>query len=158
MKVTIIQVGKTKNKNILELEKDYLEKLKPFYNVHIITVKEHIIPKGNEQAGQNIVKKKEAQEIMKRIPDKSFVVFLDEKGSQYDSFGFAEFINEKLIAPGHMTFISGGCYGLDEAVLLRGDLILSFSKFTFTHELIRVLLLEQIYRAATIQKGIKYHY
>ena len=151
--LTIIQIGKTKNRSIEELEKEYIKRLKSYAEVKVLTLKDG--GKGEKDR----IKKEEGRNILKKVPENSFVVALHEKGKEYTSDEFAKFMGKKQDAGStNITFIIGGCYGLDEEVLNRADIRLSFSSFTFTHELIRPLLYEQLYRCFTLIEGKKYHY
>lgn len=138
MKITIIQVGKTKNRHIAALESDLQKRLKSDCKLEILTVKE---PK---------------------LPQNSFVIALDEHGKELKSTEFAALIKENRDKSGpkqgHITFIIGGPFGLPKAILTSADLNLALSRLTFTHEMVRPILLEQIYRAFTIIKGKTYHY
>ncbi len=100
----------------------------------------------------------ESETILKKINSDYFVIALDERGKQVTSEEFAELIREKRdFGPGKIQFIIGGSHGLDESVRKRANLVLGFSKMTFTHEMVRVFLKEQIYRAFTILIGKAYH-
>lgn len=155
MKITVIQVGKTKSSYLQEAENEYLKRLGAYAKVKTITLKESQ-PYGKNTA---TAKEKEAAEIVRNLPKDSFVIALDERGRQFTSVEFADLIRKNRdFEGGDITFITGGCYGLSPQVLQRAGLKLSFGKFTYTHELIRTLLLEQIYRAFTIITGKTYHY
>lgn len=159
MKITIIQVGKTKATYLQEAEKEYLKRLLPYSKVQIVTLQEEVIPKGDIEAGRTFVKQKEAKKILEKLPTDSFLITLDERGEQFTSAEFADFLKAKRdFEGGNLTFIIGGCYGLAAEVLQKAHLKLSFSSFTFTHELIRTLLLEQLYRAFSILASKTYHY
>lgn len=162
MKIKIIQIGKTKHDFIKEAEAEYHKRLIPLIQVETITLKDQSTKSANNPADIEIIKRKEAEEIegrINRFTGKQFIIALDENGKQYTSPQFAGLLAEiKDSGPGEITFIIGGCYGLHKNILNRADQLLSFSKFTFTHEMIRPLLLEQLYRAHTIIKGKKYHY
>jgi 23S rRNA (pseudouridine1915-N3)-methyltransferase len=158
MRITIIQVSKTKTSYLREAENEYLKRLGPYAKVEVVTVKS-FSGEDSGAAARAIAKKKEAEEILKAIPKDSFVMVLDETGKQFSSREFAEKMRKSRdFEGGNITFITGGSYGLDEAVLKKAGLKLSFGKFTYTHEMIRTLLLEQIYRAFTIIAGKTYHY
>lgn len=158
MKITIIQVGKTKHTFFQEAEEEYLKRLKPFAKVNIVTLKEASVQSTTE-ALRNQAKAKEAEEILKSLPDDSYLIALDEHGKGFSSQQFAQFIGKNRDFEGaNITFIIGGPFGLDAKILTQAKLKLSFSAFTFTHEAIRTLLLEQIYRAFTILTGKTYHY
>jgi len=159
MKLTIIQVGKTKHSFFQEAETEYLKRLKPLITIETVTLKEVEIPKGDPEAGRKMVKAKEAAEILKHLTKDSYMLALDERGKQFTSLEFAGFLNERMQqSTKNLIFIIGGPYGLDEIIKNQAKLQLSFSKLTFTHECIRTLLLEQIYRSFTILGGKTYHY
>jgi 23S rRNA (pseudouridine1915-N3)-methyltransferase len=158
VKITIIQVSKTKTTNLLSAEQEYLKRLGPYAKIETITIKAF----SGEDSGlstRQIAKKKEAEEILKAIPKDTLVIALDETGRQFTSPEFAEAIRKNRDFEGaNITFVTGGSYGLDESILKKAQLKLSFGKFTYTHEMIRTLLLEQIYRAFIIIAGKTYHY
>ncbi len=165
MKITIIQIGKTKHTFFVEAENEYLKRLNAYAKIEVITIKEAVAHEGsgNDSARQQ-AKQKEGQEIIKQLETKhlrenSFIIALTERGKSLDSLKFAEFLKSKIdFGTGHITFIIGGPFGLDNDVLQASQMQLSFSAFTFTHEMIRILLMEQLYRACTIMKGKTYHY
>lgn len=146
----IIQIGKTKEKYLKEGINEYLKRLKSFCKIEIITLKEK---KGDRAK----IIKQEGEEIIKKIDKSSFVVVLDDKGKQKSSEEFAEFILG-IQQKGKVTFIIGGAYGLPEEVIKSADFVLSLSKMTFTHQMIRIILWEQIYRAFSIIEGKSYHH
>ncbi|MFC1748433.1 23S rRNA (pseudouridine(1915)-N(3))-methyltransferase RlmH [Pseudomonadota bacterium] len=158
MTINIILVGKTKEKAISSLESSYSERLKPYIKINTICIKEETIQKGDFNAQKEIVIKKEGDKIIEKIPKNSFTVALDQRGKQYTSEDFSYLLADLEQKTGDITFIIGGCYGLSEKVRKRAKFLLSFSKMTLTHELIRPLLLEQIYRGYSLIKGKKYHY
>jgi 23S rRNA (pseudouridine1915-N3)-methyltransferase len=155
VKITIIQVGKTRAPYLQEAENEYLKRLGAYAKIKTITLKE-AHPDGKNT---DIAKEREGTEILKNLPKDSFIVALDERGRQFTSVEFAELLQKRRdFEGGDVTFVTGGCYGLAASVLVRTHLKLAFGKFTFTHELIRTLLLEQVYRAFTIIAGKTYHF
>ena len=158
MRINIIQVGKSKHQFVKDGENEYLKRLQAFADLNIITLKEASTD-STSQAAKDKSKAEEADLIIKNLPDKSFLIILDEHGKQFTSAKFAEFITQQRdFQGGNVTFVIGGPFGLDTKILSKAKLKLSFSQFTFTHEMIRVLLLEQLYRAFTIIQGRTYHY
>ena len=156
MYINILAIGKTKEEFVNLAEKEYLKRLKPF-----ITVNLTIIPmnKINPKTEINKVKNWEAEKILHRIPEKLYSIALDEKGKSFTSIEFANHINKLLVSQNKpIYFIIGGPYGLSGQVKEYCNEIISLSKMTFTHQMIRIILLEQLYRAMTIIKGKKYHY
>lgn len=166
MKISLLQVGKTRNKFFAEVEKEYIKRIQPYAEIDVISVKEAIHGSALNAAEIERVKKKEAEEILKKIDGEGsqksnksgLIIALDERGKEFTSPSFATFIRENRDESKNMTFIIGGCYGLHSSILKRADISLSLSKFTFTHEMIRQILLEQLYRAFTIISGKLYHY
>lgn len=155
MKIAIIQVGKTKASFLREAEKEYLKRLGAYAKIKTVTVKEG----KPDSKNTSTAKEKEAAEILKNLPRDTYVVALDEHGRRFTSVEFADLMRKKRdFEGGDVTFITGGCYGLSDLVLARANLKLSFGSFTYTHEIIRTLLLEQVYRAFTIISGKAYHY
>ena len=158
MKITIIAVGKIREKFYRDAIAEYVKRLGRYCKLEIIQVEDEKI---SDRAGTlltELVKKKEAERILKYIRENAYVVILEIQGDMYDSEGFAEQI-EKLATRGisHIQFIIGGSLGLYEEVCKKADLTVSFSKMTFPHQLMRVILLEQIYRAYRIINGEPYH-
>jgi len=159
MKITIIQVGKTKASSSREIEQEYLKRLKPYAAINVITLKEASTGSSANPASRELSRQKEGLEILKHIPKDSFIIALDEHGKSMDSVEFARFIGRKRDFEGaNVTFLIGGPYGLSQSILTKTNLRLSFSALTFTHEMIRILLLEQLYRAFSILAGKTYHY
>lgn len=167
MRIKIIQIGKTRQKYFQEAENEYLKRLQAYGEVDVLNLKEYSDLPAPE------AKKREAEEILqalerfkagggkgaRRAGESAQIVVLDEHGKGMDSPAFADFLRKiRDFGGGEAVFIIGGTFGLAKEVLDKANLVLSFSKFTFTHEMIRTLLLEQVYRAFTIIAGKKYHY
>ncbi len=153
MQISIIQIGKDKQAFITEAVNEFKKRLQAYGNVHFITLKE------SKHENSTLAKREEAKEISKHLSPKAFQIFLDEKGQQLTSTDFASEL-QKVMNQGisDLQFVIGGPYGLDNELKKHADLILSFSKMTFTHQMIRMVLVEQIYRAFTILNNKKYHY
>lgn len=159
MKITILQVGKTKQSYFQEAEAEYLKRLQPFADIKVLTIKEASAPYDQNESTRNVAKQKEALELQKHIPKDTYLIALDEHGKTMSSKDFAQFITKKRDFEGaNLTFLIGGPFGLADQILKKAQLQLSFSPMTFTHEMIRTILLEQIYRAFAIISGKKYHY
>lgn len=159
MRITIIQIGKTKQSYFQEAEAEYLKRLQPFAAVNIVTIKEASAPYDQNEATRSVAKQKEALEVLRHIPKDTFLIAMDEHGKTMSSHQFADFILKKRDFEGaNITFLIGGPFGLADQILKKAQFKLSFSPMTFTHEMIRTILLEQIYRAFTIITGKKYHY
>jgi len=151
--IKILCLGKSKKKYIENGVNEYLKRLTKYSHI-----KFEILPdvKLTKTINIEIVKEKEAVIIEKHISENSLIICLDEHGKQLTSLEFSVFLNK--INQKNIIFIIGGIYGISSRIIQKADLILSFSHFTFTHQMIRLLLIEQIYRAFTIIKGKKYHY
>ena len=154
MKIRILCVGKSKQKFIEEGVQEYLKRISKFMSIKFEILPDVKLTKTNTI---KIVKDKEVKIIEKHISERDFTIALDEQGFQFSSQKFSELI-KKNIGYKNIVFIIGGVYGLSEKILRKADLKLSFSKFTFTHQMIRMILTEQIYRAFTIIQGKKYHF
>ena len=155
MKIRVICLGKTKQKFIEEGIKEYQKRITKYTKLDWQILSDVKLT-GNKTI--EIVKDQEAVILGKHLPTSSFIIVLDENGKEYSSKKFAEYLERKLNIGKDIIFVIGGVYGFSNKILERADLILSFSRLTFTHQMIRFLLAEQIYRSFTIIKGKKYHY
>lgn len=158
MKITIICVGRIKEKFYTEAIREYAKRLSRYCTLSIVEVADE---KTKEQASDTeirLVKDKEGERILKALRADSYVIALAIDGKQPDSVGLSEKI-EKLGLHGvsHISFVIGGSLGLSDAVLKRADEHLSFSNMTFPHQLMRVILLEQVYRSYRILNHEPYH-
>ena len=143
--IRILTIGKTKESYLKQGVNDFLERISHYHKIEYVELKD----KGSL--------KEEGKEILEKIKDE-FVVVLDERGKECGSRLFAEFLKKKCIEEGrNILFVIGSASGLDEDVKKRADLLLSLSQMTFTHEMARLFLTEQIYRAFNIIKGTGYH-
>lgn len=154
MKIRIIFVGKMKDSWIQESADEFLKRLKPFADMEIVTLKD-VSPSKTVTVARCI--NEEGESILGALKEGEFVVALDERGKALDSVEFAEFLRRKKDMGEKICFIIGGAFGLSDAVKERADLLFSMSKMTFTHQMIRVFLLEQIYRGICIIHGKEYH-
>ncbi len=156
MKVSLLCMGKTREDFIKEGIVKYLRYLRPYAPAEIRELKEEKI---GELRDAPLIRKKEAERILKSIPAGAFVTALDERGKEFTSHEFAQFLNDRLDSGvKEACFVVGGAMGLDESVLSAADKIVALSRWTLTHEMARLVLLEQLYRAFTIIKGKTYHY
>lgn len=154
MKIRIIQIGKTKDGYLKEGIEEFLKRLKPFANMEFLTLKE-IIP--SKAYSVEKAKMEEGEEILKVLKSDEHVVVLDEKGKDMTSVEFAKFLGKFADQGQTICFVIGGPYGLSAAVRTRANTLLSFSHMTFTHQMVRLFLVEQIYRGVSILKGKEYH-
>lgn len=158
MKIDIICVGKIKEKFYIDALAEYGKRLSKFCTLNIIEVKDEKTPDGASDKVNLGILKTEADRICKYLSDKSYVIPLCIEGKQLDSVSFSNKIVElENTGYSHIQFIIGGSLGLDDLIKKRADLKLSFSPMTFPHQLMRVILLEQIYRAYKIKNGEPYH-
>lgn len=158
MKISIIVVGKIKEKFYRDAIAEYTKRLSRYCKLEILEVEDEKTPDKASELEEMQIKEKEAERIFKHIKDDAFVMTLEIAGKMFDSVEFADKI-EKLGVQGtsHIQFIIGGSLGLHESVCKRSNLAVSFSKMTFPHQLMRVILLEQIYRGYRIINGEPYH-
>ena len=159
MKITILCVGKIKEKYFRDAIAEYEKRLGRYCKLEIVEVADEKTPDGASEAEEQQIRHKEGERLLKYLEGKNcYVIALAINGTQSDSIGLAEKI-EKLGLSGisHVYFIIGGSLGLSDEVLSRADEQLSFSKMTFPHQLMRVILLEQIYRSCRIIHHEPYH-
>ena len=158
MRISIICVGKIKEKYFRDAIAEYEKRLGKYCKLEIIEVPDEKTPDNAGKALEEQIKEKEALRILKHIRDDAFVFSLEIEGKKFDSVSFAEKI-ESLGVQGksHIQFIIGGSLGLHESVSKVSHQTLSFSDMTFPHQLMRVILLEQIYRCYRINAGEPYH-
>ena len=158
MNIRLIVVGKIKEKYIQEGIKEYSKRLKRYCSLDIVEVPDEKAPENLSDKDMVIVKEKEGEKILAKIPEGSFVISLVIQGKQLSSEELAEKIDTLMIdGVSDVTFIIGGSLGLSDMILDRSNFKLSFSKMTFPHQLMRMILLEQIYRAWRIIKNEPYH-
>lgn len=158
MKITVISVGKIKEKFFTEAINEYAKRLSKFCKLSEETIQDERADENFSDSEIEQVKIKEGSKILAKIPKNSFIIALDVKGTQISSEGLAQKINQLGIdGTSDITFIIGGSNGLSSEVLQAANFKLSFSKMTFPHQLFKVILLEQIYRAFKINAGESYH-
>lgn len=158
MNINIIAVGKIKEKYIQEGIKEFSKRLSRYCKLNIIEIEDEKAPETLSEKDMLIVKAKEGEKILNKIPANSFVITLVIEGKQLTSEGLAEKFEDIMVnGSNDITFIIGGSLGLDSEVINRSNFKLSFSKMTFPHQLMRLILLEQVYRAWRINKGEPYH-
>ncbi len=158
MKIKIICVGKIKEKYIIDGINEYAKRLSKYCNLEIIEVMDENFVQNPNMEEIEIIKFKEENKILKQIGDKEYIISLAINGKLFSSEELSGSINSVTIA-GYSTisFIIGGSYGLSDNILKKSNLLLSFSKLTFPHQLFRLILLEQIYRSFKIIKKEPYH-
>lgn len=158
MKITVITVGKMKEKYLRDAVAEYSKRLGAYCKLEIIEVADEKTPDHAGEAQERMILAKEAQRILRYIKEEAFVITLEIGGKQLSSEELAAEIERLGVqGTGHLIFIIGGSIGLGKEVLDRSDFALSFSRMTFPHQLMRVILLEQIYRSFRIIQGAPYH-
>lgn len=158
MKIDILTVGRIKESYFTDAAAEYLKRLSRYAKVSVIEVKDEKTVEGASDHENDLVKSAEAERLRKYIDDGSYLIPLCIEGDQMTSeelSGFITGLENKGVS--HIQFIIGGSLGIDEKLKSRGDLKLSFSRMTFPHQLMRVVLLEQIYRAYRIKNNEPYH-
>jgi 23S rRNA (pseudouridine1915-N3)-methyltransferase len=156
MKIILLTVGKTTNTHLIKLQEEYQNRLK-FY----IPFESIVIPELKNTKSLSVTEQleKEADLILKQFETNDEIILLDEKGKQFTSVGFSDFISKKMLASHkRMIFVVGGPYGFSERIYQRARGMVSLSSMTFSHQMIRLIFVEQLYRAMTILKGEPYHH
>ena len=158
MKVTILCVGKIKENFYRQAIDEYAKRLSKYCKFEIVEVADEKTPDKASEVQENQIKEKEADRILEKIKEDAYVFTLEIKGKRFTSEGFADCIQKSTLhGKSHLMFGIGGSLGLHEKVLKRSDQAISFSDMTFPHQLMRVILSEQIYRAYRIINGEPYH-
>ena len=156
MKITLIAIGKTDNNQMLSLIDDYIKRL-GFYN----SFEMEVIPdiKNAKNLSENLQKQAEGSEILKKITNSEILILLDENGKNYTSEKFSEFLQKKMNSGlKNLVFVIGGPYGFSDEIYARANGKISLSSMTFSHQMVRLFFVEQLYRAFTILKNEPYHH
>ena len=155
MKITLLTIGKTVDKYLIEGIEIYLKRLKHYIPFQIVEIPELRNTKSLSREQQ---KSREAELILKNINSTDHVILLDENGKELSSKSFSVYLNKKMVGgQQHLVFIVGGSYGFNADIYNRANDKISLSKMTFSHQMIRLFFMEQLYRAYTILKGEPYH-
>jgi len=158
MNITVISVGKLKEKYLKEAIEEYAKRLQRYCKISLIELQDEKTPDNASEKEELQIKAKEGEAILKNIKENSFVIALDLKGKMIRSEEFSTYIQDLGVnGKSDIVFIIGGSLGLSQEVLNRANYKLCFSKMTFPHQLFRVMLLEQIYRGFRIMKNEPYH-
>jgi 23S rRNA (pseudouridine1915-N3)-methyltransferase len=155
MKLSLYNIGKTDSNYIKEGLADYSKRISHFVDFSVVDIPEI---KQKKNLSPEIIKHKEGELLLRYLSKTDIIILLDENGAEYKSRGFSDWLN-KLINQGNkqVSFVTGGAYGFSEEVLKIAHFKISLSKLTFTHQLVRLVFVEQLYRAFTIIKGMPYH-
>lgn len=156
MKITFLTVGKTEDAYLKDGIEKYVKRLKHYIRLEIIDLPEL---KNTKALTAEQQKAKEAEMIIKKIAPTDFVILLDENGAELASKQFAAYLDKKNISvAANLVFVVGGPYGFDQSIYNRANDKLSLSRMTFSHQMVRLFFVEQLYRAFTIIKGEPYHH
>jgi len=156
MKITLLVTGKTEEKYLIEGIDKYLSRLKHYIGFNMVIIPELKNTKNLSEAQQ---KAKEAELILKQVNNSDLLILLDEKGKKYTSVLFSNYLNKQMIGSiQHLIFVIGGPYGFDDSVYKRANGSMSLSDMTFSHQMVRLFFVEQLYRAFSILKGEPYHH
>ncbi|MDR1591678.1 MAG: 23S rRNA (pseudouridine(1915)-N(3))-methyltransferase RlmH [Prevotellaceae bacterium] len=155
MKIVIIAVGKTAAPYISEAVEAYMLRLK-----HYISVEWRLVATGKSNCAlsENDLRKQEGEAILKALKPDDFVVLLDDKGKEYTSLTFSKWVGKLQERHRQTVFVIGGAYGFSREVYSRANSMMSLSRMTFSHQIVRIVLSEQLYRAMTILKHEPYHH
>ena len=156
MKINLLVVGKSNHSSLMQLQGEYQNRLKHYISFEMLTIPELKNTKSLSEIEQ---KEKEGELILKQLDTSDELILLDEKGNQFTSVEFSSFISKKMLSSQkRIVFVVGGPYGFSSKVYNRANALISLSKMTFSHQMIRVIFVEQLYRAFTILKGEPYHH
>jgi len=156
MKILLLQVDKTQDSYLMEGIEVYTKRLKNYTQLEVLTIN---VPKNVRQRSISEQKTEEAKLIFEQVEASDVLLLLDENGREYTSVEFSEFIAKKQNASvKRLVFLIGGPFGFSDKIYERANAKISFSKMTFSHQMIRLFFTEQLYRAYTILKGEKYHH
>lgn len=156
MKITFITVGKTEDAYLKDGIEKYVKRLKHYTKLELVDIPEL---KNTKALTEDQQKAKEAELILKKITVQDHVILLDENGMEFTSVQFANYINKRSVSSSaNLVFIVGGPYGFDPSVYQRANDKISLSRMTFSHQMVRLFFVEQLYRAYSIIKGEPYHH
>ncbi|MBO6106326.1 MAG: 23S rRNA (pseudouridine(1915)-N(3))-methyltransferase RlmH [Stomatobaculum sp.] len=158
MNITVITVGSLKEKFWKDACAEYAKRLSAYCRLTVTEVKDEKTPEGCPPAMEEKIREKEGKRILEKLKDRGLTIVLEIRGDRFDSISFSK-AHERWETEGRgdLTFIIGGSLGLSQEVLAKADRKISFSDMTFPHQLMRVILLEQLYRSYRIRNGEPYH-
>ena len=155
MKITLLVVGKTTDSRLSSLMEDYISRLKHYVPFELVVVPDL---KNTKALSEEQIKTAEGEAILRFVTPSMDIVLLDEHGREFRSIEYAEWLQKKMGSGKDLTLVIGGPYGFSEAVYARANGKVSFSQMTFSHQMIRLMAVEQIYRGMTILRGEPYHH
>ena len=158
MKITVLAVGHLKEDYWRKATAEYVRRLGTYARLEIIEVDDEKTPEQASSVLEEQIRRREGERLLKRMPKDAYVIALAIDGQSYDSVGLSSHLNRLMVSGcSHIAFVIGGSLGLSAGVLDRADECLSFSRLTFPHQMMRPVLLEQIYRCMRILHGEPYH-
>ena len=158
MKIRIIAIGKVKEDYLKSGINEYIKRIKPYASIEIVEVMDEPVKENPSNSEIEIVKNKEGQKVLKLLKSGEYVISLDLNKKELDSVEFSKYLESKfVIGNSFITFVIGGSYGLSDELKERANDSISLSKMTFLHQMTRLILLEQIYRAFKINRNETYH-
>jgi len=155
MKISLLVVGKTTDSRLISLIEDYRKRLIHYVPFELVVLQDL---KNTKSLSEEQIKTAEGEAILRFVTPSMDVVLLDEHGREFRSVEYAEWLQKKMGSGKDLTLVIGGPYGFSEAVYQRADGKVSLSRMTFSHQMIRIMVIEQIYRAMTIIRGEPYHH
>lgn len=155
--IKLVVVGRIKEKSLKSLIDDYVARISFFHKINVIEINDEPIKKKSNEALDNQVKVIEGKNILKNISDDEFVYLLDLHGKAFDSISLARHVDNSFNSNSKITFVIGGSLGLSDEVVGRANIRWKLSECTFPHQIVRLLLVEQIYRFFAINNGLPYH-
>ena len=159
MKITIVAAGRIKEAYLNEGIAEFMKRMKPFAQVEFREIHEERMPENPSPVEKEKVLRQEGERLLRQVPEGSYLFVLDVFGKELSSEELAAKLSELgFCGRSHITFLIGGAFGLSEEVRRQADMRLSFSRMTFTHQMVRLLLVEQVYRSFKINRGEKYHW
>ena len=155
MKIRLIWPESSSEKDFATAIERYVQRIRHFFPIEVVEVRG---PRGRQSQTDVAIMRGQSERLAAAVPDRGTVVVLDERGQTFDSLKFARWLERLTIdSPHGIHFVVGGDVGLDESIKQRADVLLSLSALTLPHQVARVVLLEQIYRACTLMRNIRYH-
>ena len=156
MRIVLLQTGKTNVKYIAEGIGIYSARIKKNAGFEIITLQD---VKNSRNMTEQELREKEGKRILESLKEGDYTILLDEKGKEFRTVEFASWLGNRLMQPGRrLVFVTGGAWGFSGEVYSKADIIISLSKMTFPHQLVRLIFVEQLYRALSVIKGSPYHH
>jgi 23S rRNA (pseudouridine1915-N3)-methyltransferase len=156
LKIKLIYIGKTAKSFLIDGENEYFNRLKHYVNIERIEISDI---KNNKNLSLEEIKKAEGEKMLNYFTNNDLIILLDDKGKEFTSLEFAQFLEKnQLYTNKNLVFLIGGAFGFSNEIYQKANSKISLSKMTFSHQMIRMIFLEQLYRSYTILKGEKYHH